>query len=160
MRMMQLLLMLVGKTKNSVYRREIDEYRRRLNRYFTCDIKEIKEGKPGKRETPAAFCRRQGSYLLGEFQKPAGLKLLLDERGKSMTSRELAAFLERLMTSGQQRLVFFCGGPFGYDPSLREAADHLISLSPMTFPHELARLLLFEQLYRAMTIIKNEPYHY
>ena len=157
---MQLLLMLVGKTRNSIYSRELDEYRRRLNRYFTCDIKEIKEGKPGKRETPAAFCKRQSPQLLHEFQKPAGLKLLLDERGKAMSSREFAVFLERLFTSGHQRLVFFCGGPFGYDPSLRQAADYLISLSSMTFPHELARLLLFEQLYRAMTIIKNEPYHY
>ncbi len=157
---MQLLLMLVGKTKNSIYCRELDEYRRRINRYFTCETKEIKEGKPGKRESPEAFCRRQGPKLLHEFQKPAGLKLLLDERGKPMTSREFAAFLEKMIMAGHQRLVFFCGGPFGYDPSLRREADHLISLSAMTFPHELARLLLFEQLYRAMTIIKNEPYHY
>ena len=92
--------------------------------------------------------------------KTSGLKLLLDERGRSMGSRDFAFFLQRILQGGHQNLVFFCGGPFGYDPSLREAADHLISLSPMTFPHELARLLLFEQLYRAMTIINNEPYHY
>ncbi|MCK5680386.1 23S rRNA (pseudouridine(1915)-N(3))-methyltransferase RlmH [bacterium] len=157
---MQLLLMLVGKTKNSTYSREIAEYQRRLGRHLTCVVKEIKEEKPGKREAPAAFCRRQGPRLLNEFQKPAGLKLLLDERGRNMDSRGFASFLQKSMISGPQQLVFFCGGPFGYDPSLREAADHLISLSPMTFPHELARLLLFEQLYRAMTIIKNEPYHY
>ncbi len=157
---MQLLLMLVGKTKNSLCTQGIAEYQRRLQRYFTCDIKEIKEEKPGKRETPQAFCQRQAPRLINEFKKPVGIKLLLDERGRNMNSRDFAAFLQRMMTSGQQRLVFFCGGPFGYDPSLRETADHLISLSPMTFPHELARLLLFEQLYRAMTIIKNEPYHY
>jgi len=157
---MQLLLMLVGKTKNSLCSQGIAEYQQRLQRYCACDVKEIKEEKLGKREAPQAFCQRQGPRLLNEFQKPAGLKLLLDERGRNMNSREFAAFLQRAMTSGHQRLVFFCGGPFGYDPSLREAADHLISLSPMTFPHELARLLLFEQLYRAMTIIKNEPYHY
>jgi 23S rRNA (pseudouridine1915-N3)-methyltransferase len=157
---MQLLLILVGKTKNSIYRREIDEYQRRLSRYLPCEVKEIKEEKPGKREAPAAFCQRQGPRLLNEFQKPAGLKLLLDERGQQMSSRDFAAFIQQAMLSGPQRLVFFCGGPFGYDPSLREAADHLISLSPLTFPHEIARLLLFEQLYRAMTIIKNEPYHY
>ena len=157
---MQLLLMLVGKTKNSLCSQGIVEYQRRLQRYFTCEIREIKEEKPGKRETSPAFCQRQAPRLLNEFQKPAGLKLLLDERGRKMHSRDFAAFLQRLMTSSPQRLIFFCGGPFGYDPSLREAADHLISLSPMTFPHELARLLLFEQIYRAMTIIKNEPYHY
>lgn len=152
--------MLVGKTKNSIYSREITEYQRRLQRYLTCEVKEIKEEKPGKRETPIAFCRRQGPRLLGEFQKPEGLKLLLDERGQQMSSRDFASFIQRAMRNGSQKLVFFCGGPFGYDPSLRDAADHLISLSPMTFPHEVARLLLFEQLYRAMTIIKNEPYHY
>lgn len=157
---MQLLLMLVGKTRNSVYQQEMVEYQRRLSRYFTCEIKEIKEEKPGKRETPTTFCQRQGPRLLKEFQKPAGLKLLLDERGLNMNSRDFAAFLQRAIVSGPQKLIFFCGGPFGYDPILREAADHMISLSPMTFPHELARLLLFEQLYRAMTIIKNEPYHY
>ncbi|MEA3333103.1 MAG: 23S rRNA (pseudouridine(1915)-N(3))-methyltransferase RlmH, partial [Pseudomonadota bacterium] len=124
------------------------------------EVKEIKEEKPGRRETPVAFCRRQGPKLLGEFKKTEGLKLLLDERGRSMGSRDFAIFLQRLLESGHQNLVFFCGGPFGYDPSLRKAADHLVSLSPMTFPHELARLLLFEQLYRAMTIINNEPYHY
>ena len=157
---MRLQLLLVGKTKNVAYHQEIVEYHRRLNRYLTCDIKEIKEEKPGRRETPAAFCRRQGPRLLGEFKKTSGLKLLLDERGRSMGSRDFTLFLQRALQSGHQSLVFFCGGPFGYDPSLREAADHLISLSPMTFPHELARLLLFEQLYRAMTIINNEPYHY
>ena len=157
---MQLLLMLVGKTKNSLCHQGIIEYQRRLKRYLDCDIKEIKEEKPGKREAPMVFCRRQAPRLLSEFKKPSGLKLLLDERGRNMNSREFAAFLQRAVTGGQQRLIFFCGGPFGYDPSLREAADHLISLSPLTFPHEIARLLLFEQLYRAMTIIKNEPYHY
>ena len=157
---MRLQLLLVGKTKNAAYRQEIVEYRRRLSRYLVCDVKEIREEKPGRRETPAAFCRRQGPRLLAEFKKTAGLKLLLDERGRHMGSREFALFLQRALQGGHQNLVFFCGGPFGYDPSLREAADHLISLSPMTFPHELARLLLFEQLYRAMTIINNEPYHY
>lgn len=157
---MRLQLLLVGKTRNSVYYQEIVEYRKRLSRYIVCDVKDIKEEKPGKRETPDAFCRRQGPRLLGEFNKPAGLKILLDERGRSMGSREFARFMQKALQSGHQSLVFFCGGPFGYDASLREAADHLISLSPMTFPHEIARLLLFEQLYRSMTIINKEPYHY
>lgn len=157
---MRLQLLLVGKTKNPAYHQAIVEYHRRLSRYLACEVKEIKEEKPGRRETPAAFCRRQGPKLLGEFKKNVGLKLLLDERGRSMGSRDFALFLQGLLQGGHQNLVFFCGGPFGYDSSLRESADHLISLSPMTFPHELARLLLFEQLYRAMTIINNEPYHY
>jgi 23S rRNA (pseudouridine1915-N3)-methyltransferase len=157
---MRLQMLLVGKTKNVTYQQEIVAYRKRLSRYLTCDVKEIKEEKPGRRETPAAFCRRQGPRLLGEFEKPAGLKLLLDERGRSMGSRDFALFIQSALESGHQSLVFFCGGPFGYDPSLRQAADHLISLSPMTFPHEVARLLLFEQLYRSMTIIHKEPYHY
>jgi len=157
---MHLQLLLVGKTKNAAYHQDMVEYQRRLSRYLTCEVKEIKEEKPGRRETPTAFCRRQAPKLLGEFKKTDGLKLLLDERGRTMGSRDFALFLQRLLESGHRNLVFFCGGPFGYDPSLREAADHLISLSPLTFPHELARLLLFEQLYRAMTIINNEPYHY
>ncbi len=157
---MRLLVLLVGKTRNAAYQREIAAYQRRLNRYLQCEVKELREEKPGRRESPAAFCRRQGGRLLGEFRKNPGLRLLLDERGPKMTSPEFAAFLERALAGGHRNLVFFCGGPFGYDDSLREAADHLVSLSPLTFPHELARLLLFEQLYRAMTIIKNEPYHY
>ncbi len=153
-------MMLVGKTRNSLCHQRITEYQRRLKRYFDCDIREIKEEKPGKREAPTSFCRRQAPRLLSELKKPAGIKLLLDERGRNLNSREFAAFLQQMLTSGQPRLIFFCGGPFGYDSSLREAADYRISLSPLTFPHEIARLLLFEQLYRAMTIIKNEPYHY
>ncbi len=157
---MHLQMLLVGKTRNATYQQQIVEYHKRLNRYLTCDVKEIKEEKPGRRESPAAFCRRQAPRLLGEFKKPAGLKLILDERGRTMGSRDFALFMQKALQGGHQSLVFFCGGPFGYDSSLREAADHLISLSPMTFPHEVARLLLFEQLYRSMTIIHKEPYHY
>ena len=103
---MRLQLLLVGKTKNAAYRQEIVEYRRRLSRYLVCDVKEIREEKPGRRETPAAFCRRQGPRLLGEFEKAAGLKLLLDERGRHMGSREFALFLQRALQGGHQNLVF------------------------------------------------------
>ncbi|MBN2706706.1 MAG: 23S rRNA (pseudouridine(1915)-N(3))-methyltransferase RlmH [Deltaproteobacteria bacterium] len=157
---MRLLLLLAGKTRNAAYGQEMAEYQRRLNRYLPCDIREFKEEKPGRGESPAAYCRRQAPRLLEEFRKPVGLKLLLDERGPRCDSLEFSAFLERALAGAQQQLVFFCGGPFGYDPSLRREADYLISLSPLTFPHELARLLLCEQLYRALTIIRNEPYHY
>ncbi|MBN2808744.1 MAG: 23S rRNA (pseudouridine(1915)-N(3))-methyltransferase RlmH [Deltaproteobacteria bacterium] len=157
---MRLQMLLVGKTRNLTYHQEISEYHKRLNRYLGCDVKELREEKPGRKETPEAFCRRQGPRLVEEFNKPAGLKILLDERGRSLSSHEFALFMQGALQGGHQSLVFFCGGPFGYAPALRETADHLISLSPMTFPHEVARLLLFEQLYRSMTIINKEPYHY
>ena len=157
---MRLLMLLVGKTRDSAWQKSQQEYQRRINRYFRCDVRELKEEKPGRNELPAAYCRRQAPRLLAEFNREPGLKLLLDERGPARTSREFAAFLAKLLGSGHRNLVFLCGGAFGYDESLRQAADHLVALSPLTFPHELARVLLFEQLYRALTIIRNEPYHY
>jgi len=157
---MRLLMLLVGKTRNPAWRESLEEYRQRINRYCRCDIRELKEEKPGRNELPVEFCRRQGPRLLNEFGREPGPKLLLDERGPAWTSREFAVFLEKLLAGGHRNLIFMCGGAFGYDDSLRRAADHLVALSPLTFPHELARVLLFEQLYRALTIIRNEPYHY
>jgi 23S rRNA (pseudouridine1915-N3)-methyltransferase len=157
---MRLLLLFAGKTRNPAWHESLEDYRRRVDRYCRCEIREIREEKPGRSEAPADFCRRQAPRLLSEFNREPGIKLLLDERGPARTSREFAVFLEKLLAAGQRNLVFLCGGAFGYDPSLRRAADHLVALSPLTFPHELARVLLLEQLYRALTIIRNEPYHY
>ncbi len=157
---MRLLMLLAGKTRNPAWRESQEEYRRRINRHWRCDIRELKEEKPGRNELPAAYCHRQSSRLLKEFCREPGLKLLLDERGPARTSHEFAAFIDKLMGAGHRNLIFLCGGAFGYDETLRREADHLVSLSPLTFPHELARVLLFEQLYRAQTIIRHEPYHY
>jgi 23S rRNA (pseudouridine1915-N3)-methyltransferase len=157
---MRLLVLLVGKTRNPACRQELEHYRQRLGRYLTCEVRELKEEKPGRKESPKDFCRRQAPGLCAEFAREPGPRLLLDEHGRQRDSREFAAFLERLLGGGHRNLVFLCGGAFGYDDRVRQSADHLVSLSRLTFPHELARVLLFEQLYRALTIIRHEPYHY
>ncbi|NPA25299.1 MAG: 23S rRNA (pseudouridine(1915)-N(3))-methyltransferase RlmH, partial [Deltaproteobacteria bacterium] len=107
---MRLLVLMVGKTRNPAYQREIASYQSRLKRHLQCDVKELREEKPGRSESPAAFCRRQGGRLLREFRKYPGLRLLLDERGPKMTSPEFAVFLERALAGGHRNLVFFCGG--------------------------------------------------
>jgi 23S rRNA (pseudouridine1915-N3)-methyltransferase len=89
----------------------------------------------------------------------ASVRVVMDERGQLLTSAELAQQLERWMNSGAKQISFIIGGAAGLEPSLRDSADLLLALSPMTLPHELARVILSEQLYRAMTIIRGEPYH-
>ena len=156
---MRIQLLFVGKTRNSVYAEALAEYGRRLGRYLDFECREIRDDKPGRRETPAAFCRRQAPRLCDEFRKSGGRRILLDEPGRQMNSLQFADFLGREL-EGNRDLVFFCGGPFGYDQTVRDLAEQRLSLSSLTFPHELARLLLVEQLYRALTIIRGEPYHY
>ncbi len=157
---MRLLVLLVGRTRNRALQQELENYRQRLARYLRCEIRELREERPGRKESPVAFCRRQAPVLAAEFARESGPRLLLDEHGPRLDSQEFAAFFESLLNGGHRNLIFLCGGAFGYDESLRRSADYLVSLSPLTFPHEFARVLLLEQLYRAMTIIRHDPYHH
>ena len=92
--------------------------------------------------------------------QPGDYVALLDERGKEMTSREFSAWVDSRMVSGLKRLVMVIGGPYGFSPEVYARADARLSLSRMTFSHEMVRLFVAEQLYRAMTILRNEPYHH
>ncbi len=157
---MQLKFAFIGKTRNRNLQGEIREYGQRLGRYLPVEIRELKEDRPGSRETPAAFRRRQAPKLAVLLQKDRCYRVLLTERGQKMTTREFAVWLQELLESGRPGVSFYVGGAFGLDSRVDQQADYRLSLSPLTFTHELARVILLEQVYRALTIIRGEPYHY
>ncbi|MBN2331620.1 MAG: 23S rRNA (pseudouridine(1915)-N(3))-methyltransferase RlmH [Deltaproteobacteria bacterium] len=157
---MQLKFLFVGKTKQFRWQQEIDDYLGRLGRYAPVQLQELKEGHLGSKEEPRLFCQRQAPKLVQALNRDNFFRVVLAEQGKTSTTSQLAAQLERWLLSGRRGIVFLVGGPFGMAPAVKDEADYLLSLSPLTFTHDMARLILLEQLYRAMTIIKGEPYHY
>lgn len=156
---MKIILMVVGKTTSANLRSGIEEYARRINRYFPFEIVEIPDVKSSKKLTEEKQKEAEGTAMLTKIQ-PGDFVVLLDERGREMTSREFASDLERKAVSLPRQLYFIVGGPYGFSPEIYARANEKLSLSKMTFPHEMVRLFFTEQLYRAFTIQRNEPYHH
>ncbi|MEZ7195836.1 23S rRNA (pseudouridine(1915)-N(3))-methyltransferase RlmH [Pseudodesulfovibrio karagichevae] len=147
----------VGKLKESFSRDGCALYWKKLSRFFQLEETVIKDA-PGKLP-PTDKNKVEGERILSKV-KPGDVLILLDEFGERLTSRTLADKLKAWTDAPNQRPVFVIGGPFGLSDEVKAAARHTIRLSDMTLPHELARLLLLEQLYRAGTIHKNMPYHH
>lgn len=139
----------------SYLREGVDDFSTRIGRYLPLSTVELKEEKGGD---PRRLREREGERLL-ERIPPQSFVIVLDERGKTFGSEEVATLLERHMVQGTGEIVLVLGGPYGLDESVRKRADLLLALSPMTFTHQMARLIVLEQLYRALTIVRNEPYH-
>lgn len=156
---MKLLLMAVGKTTQPIIRQGIDQYLGRLRHYLPVDIEIIADVKRTAALTFEKQKEMEGEAMLRRIE-PGDRLILLDENGKEMTSREFAQFMEKQMASGVKRLVFAVGGPYGFSPAVYQRADSKLSLSRMTFNHEMVRLFFAEQLYRAQTILRGEPYHH
>lgn len=155
---MKLTLLMVGKTDEKYLQEGIDRYKKRLKHYIDFRLEIIPDLKKGKNMKMSQQKLKEGEFILAK-RAPAQEFHLLDEKGKQMTSRQFAAFLQKKMASGIKELVFVIGGPYGFSEEVYEQADSKISLSKMTFSHQLARLLCMEQFYRAFTILKGEPYH-
>lgn len=151
-------LILVGKTNDKHFQAGIDEYAARIVHYMPFSITVIPELKNTKSLSEQQQKDREGELILQKLQ-PSDTLVLLDERGKEMRSVEYAEWLNRQQQSSR-RLVFVIGGPYGFSQSVYDRANALISLSRMTFSHQMVRLVFTEQLYRACTIIKGEPYHH
>lgn len=156
---MQLSLLVLGKTDSAQIETEIKRYESRLKHYLPFELKVIPDVRRGSKLTPEEQKRAEGIELL-RYITPTDRVYLFDERGESYTSRAFATFIERAMVSGERRLVFIIGGPYGFSPEVYERADGQVSLSRMTFSHQMVRLFAIEQLYRAQTIIRGEPYHH
>ncbi len=153
---MRLRLLWIGKTQEAWVKAGIDEYAGRLRRYFPFTIAEAKEERGAQAETGREAESRRLARLV-----PKNVRLiLLDERGEELTSPELARFLGRERDLGTQELVFAIGGAYGFSADFRTQAYKTIALSRMTFTHQMVRVFLLEQLYRACTILNNEPYHH
>ena len=147
----------VGKLKERFSQDGCDHYFQKLSRFFKLEESVIKDA-PGKLP-PMDKNKVEGERILAKV-KPGDILILMDEHGERLTSRSLAVKLQQWTDAPNQRPVFVIGGPFGLSDEVKAAARHTVRLSDMTLPHELARLLLLEQLYRAGTIHKNMPYHH
>lgn len=154
---MKITVIAVGKTSTPEISRLIDSYLRRLTHYIGFEIVELPDAR-GCRDSESQK-RAEGEAILKRLTA-ADTVVLLDERGGEMTSVEFARFLEGRMNAGVKRLVFVIGGPYGFSQEVYSRADRLLGLSQMTFTHEMVRLFFTEQVYRAMTILRGEPYHH
>lgn len=155
---MKLLLIYNGKTAKSWLQKALEDYTGRLAHYIKTDTIVIPEVKSTKGLSAAVQMEREAEQMLKVLQA-GDYVVLLDEHGKEMRSVEMADWLGRQMQQ-TKRLVFVVGGPYGFSPRMKEKASELISLSKLTFSHQMVRLLLVEQLYRACTILRGEPYHH
>lgn len=156
---MKITLTVIGKTNGKFLIQGIEEYTKRLSYYIPFNINYLPDVKNNKKMTEEQQKVLEGSAILGSLDK-SDYVVLLDEHGKEFTSMEFSKYIEKKMSSVPKRLVFIVGGPYGFSQEVKERANEKISLSKMTFSHEMIRLIFTEQLYRAMTIINNEPYHH
>lgn len=155
---MKALLILVGKTKDKLYSHAIDDYKGRIGHYLPFDIVTIPELKNTSSLTEQQQKDKEGELIMSHIQ-PSDVVVLLDERGVEQRSVEFAKWLQRMQNTAR-RLIFIIGGPYGFSSQVYGRANHQVSLSKMTFSHQMVRLIFVEQLYRACTIIKGEPYHH
>lgn len=156
---MKVLLLMVGKTSEKWLSEGVESYFKRLNHYLPFEAKVLPDIKNAGKTRPDALKQMEGEAILKAIDKSDGL-ILLDEGGKQFSSRNFAGFMEKQMLSGTRRLVFVIGGAWGFSDEVYIRANSKVSLSGMTFSHQMVRLIFAEQLYRAMTILKNEPYHH
>jgi 23S rRNA (pseudouridine1915-N3)-methyltransferase len=147
----------MGKTTEPYLKEGIEVYVKRLGFYFPFQWVELPDVKP-KLLDAQALKRAEGQLFLQKI-KPEDYVVLLDEAGREYTSVELSVWLERRFNAAPKRVLFLVGGAFGFSPDLYSRAQEIWSLSRLTFSHQMIRLFAVEQLYRAMTILKNEPYH-
>ncbi|MDE6006534.1 MAG: 23S rRNA (pseudouridine(1915)-N(3))-methyltransferase RlmH [Muribaculaceae bacterium] len=155
---MEIALMTIGKTSIPFVKSGIEEYNKRLKRYINFSIIELPDLK-AKVSSELQQKQKEGELILDKTSS-SDYMVLLDENGKEYTSMEFAGYLEKLMILGKKRIVFVVGGPYGFSEAVYTRADTKLSLSRMTFNHEMVRLFFIEQIYRGMTILRGEPYHH
>ncbi|MEI6528113.1 MAG: 23S rRNA (pseudouridine(1915)-N(3))-methyltransferase RlmH [bacterium] len=146
---MKILFISIGKNHDSDLGSPILDYTKRLEKYFKTEWKII----------PSSDVKKEGEQILKNIDS-GDYVLALDEKGKEVSTLELAGLVEKRMIAGDKRLVFVIGGSYGLDQTVLEKANYIWSLSKLTFPHQIVRLVLTEAIYRAVSVIKNEPYHH
>ena len=156
---MKIKLIAIGKTDDKRLLDLIDDYQKRLGHYIKFEFKVLRDIKNAKNLSESQQKDREGVLILKELTVTDQL-ILLDEKGYEFRSIEFSRFLQKKMNSGIKQLVFVIGGPYGFSDAIYHKAQGKVSLSKMTFSHQMIRLFMVEQLYRAYTILKNEPYHH
>lgn len=156
---MKLVLLLTGKTKEQYTSEGVQVYEKRIRKYTSFDIVTI----PGLRNSgylnPAEVKSKEGEKILS-FLNNDDYVILLDEKGTEFATTDFAKWFEKLLVLPKKRLVFIIGGPWGFSDAVTHRADFLISLSKLTFSHQIVRLVFMEQLYRILAILKGDPYHH
>ncbi|SIS64397.1 23S rRNA (pseudouridine(1915)-N(3))-methyltransferase RlmH [Belliella pelovolcani] len=156
---MQIKLIAVGKTDSRAIQELIDEYVKRLGFYIKFEFEIIPDLKNTKSLSESSQKEKEGELILKKLQNSDEL-ILLDENGKQFSSIDFSDYLQKKMNSGLKQLVFVIGGPYGFSEAIYQRANGKISLSKMTFSHQMVRVFFIEQVYRAYTILRNEPYHH
>ena len=156
---MNIKLMAIGKTDNKALQTLIDDYTKRLSFYIKFDLDIIPDIKNAKNLSEAQQKEKEGELILAKLT-PTDQLILLDENGSTFSSMGFSDYLQKKMNSGVKTLVFVIGGPYGFSAEVYQKAQGKVSLSEMTFSHQMVRLFFIEQLYRGFTILRNEPYHH
>ena len=156
---MKIKLLAIGKTDDKNLIKLIDAYQNRLKHYVKVELQLLPDIKNVKNLSEKQQKEKEGEILLKQLQ-PTDQLILLDEKGKDFRSKEFATYLQKKMNSGIKQLVFVIGGPYGFSDAVYQKAQGKVSFSKMTFSHQMIRLFVVEQIYRAFTILKNEPYHH
>ncbi|MCO6176005.1 23S rRNA (pseudouridine(1915)-N(3))-methyltransferase RlmH [Flavobacterium sp. NRK F10] len=156
---MNIKLLTIGKTDNKNLQALIDDYSKRLGFYIKFDLEIIPDIKNVKNLSEAQQKEKEGELILSKLT-PTDHLILLDENGKEFSSMRFSEFLQKKMNAGIKTLVFVIGGPYGFSEQVYQKAAGKVSLSQMTFSHQMVRLFVIEQIYRGFTILKNEPYHH
>jgi 23S rRNA (pseudouridine1915-N3)-methyltransferase len=155
----QFVLIVIGKTNLQGVSPLVEEYSKRLTRFCKFTLQVLPDVKNASSMTPALLSEKEGEQILAQC-KPSDYLVLLDERGGQFTSEKFALKMQSWMLQSGRRLVFVIGGAYGFSPKVKERADELLSLSPMTFNHQMVRAIFIEQLYRGLSILKGLPYHH
>jgi 23S rRNA (pseudouridine1915-N3)-methyltransferase len=156
---MKLRMIWIGSNSDAEFASAIDRYVNRIKHFFPVEITELTPGERGRQsQSDVAMMRGQSARLLAAIPD-RGYTVVLDERGQMFDSIKFARWLERLTIDSPHGIHFVLGGDVGLDDSVRQRADKILALSPMTLPHQLARVMLLEQIYRACTLMRNIAYH-
>jgi 23S rRNA (pseudouridine1915-N3)-methyltransferase len=156
---MNIRLLAIGKTDNKALQTLIDDYTKRLSFYVKFDLEIIPDIKNVKNLSEAQQKEKEGELILSKIT-PTDQLILLDENGKTFSSVGFSDFLQKKMNAGIKTLVFVIGGPYGFSETVYQKTQGKVSLSEMTFSHQMVRLFVIEQIYRGFTILRNEPYHH
>jgi len=156
---MKVILLVAGKTNDAWAKTAIAEYEKRLKHYLPFQIEVIPDLKSTKNLTEDQVKAKEAELILA-WNKSGDVMILLDENGEQYSSEGFAGFMQKKMNAGVRNLIFVVGGPYGFDASVYAAVKEKISLSRMTFSHQMVRMFFVEQIYRAMTILSGEPYHH
>lgn len=156
---MKIFLIVIGKTSENYFKKAEEEYLKRLTKYIKIEYITIPDIKNTKKLSEPEQKKLEGDKLISKI--PIGSHVvLLDDKGMEKSSKQFSTYIEKKMVHGTRNLVFIIGGPYGFSDAIYNLANEKLSLSKLTFSHQMIRTIFFEQVYRAFTIMNNEPYHH